>query len=151
MMWNFLLVCLLNPYLFSGKIKKHISKCQTCIGQHSSNKIWSYSVWEACFYRWAFGFGCISIIVYITFIYSNLWYEIKFLNIILGPKNDRQRALVESFRHAWRGYKEHAWGHDNLKPVSGMASDWFSLGLTIVDSLDTAYIMGLTDGTVLKK
>ncbi|XP_028032219.1 endoplasmic reticulum mannosyl-oligosaccharide 1,2-alpha-mannosidase [Bombyx mandarina] len=65
--------------------------------------------------------------------------------VFTGPKNDRQRALVESFRHAWRGYKEHAWGHDNLKPVSGMASDWFSLGLTIVDSLDTAYIMGLTD------
>ncbi|KAF9804867.1 hypothetical protein SFRURICE_007770 [Spodoptera frugiperda] len=62
-----------------------------------------------------------------------------------GPINARQYAVVESFKHAWRGYKEHAWGHDNLKPVSGMAFDWFSLGLTIVDSLDTAYIMGLTD------
>ncbi|XP_068618199.1 endoplasmic reticulum mannosyl-oligosaccharide 1,2-alpha-mannosidase isoform X2 [Battus philenor] len=62
-----------------------------------------------------------------------------------GPSNARQYAVVESFKHAWRGYKEHAWGHDNLKPVSGMASDWFSLGLTIVDSLDTAFIMGLTD------
>lgn len=58
--------------------------------------------------------------------------------------------MVESFRHAWRGYKDHAWGHDNLKPVSGMAFDWFSLGLTIVDSLDTAYIMGLTEGKVKK-
>ncbi|CAH2034680.1 unnamed protein product, partial [Iphiclides podalirius] len=62
-----------------------------------------------------------------------------------GPTNARQYAVVESFRHAWRGYKEHAWGHDNLKPVSGMAYDWFSLGLTIVDALDTAFIMGLTD------
>ncbi|CAH0578042.1 unnamed protein product [Chrysodeixis includens] len=65
--------------------------------------------------------------------------------IFTGPKNARQYAVVESFRHAWRGYKDHAWGHDNLKPVSGMAFDWFSLGLTIVDSLDTAYIMGLTE------
>ncbi|CAG4939913.1 unnamed protein product [Parnassius apollo] len=62
-----------------------------------------------------------------------------------GPTNARQYAVVESFKHAWRGYKEHAWGHDNLKPISGMAYDWFSLGLTIVDALDTAYIMGLTD------
>ncbi|XP_047040270.1 endoplasmic reticulum mannosyl-oligosaccharide 1,2-alpha-mannosidase isoform X1 [Helicoverpa armigera] len=63
--------------------------------------------------------------------------------IFTGPINARQYAVVESFKHAWRGYKKHAWGHDNLKPVSGMAFDWFSLGLTIVDSLDTAYIMGL--------
>ncbi|XP_063837980.1 endoplasmic reticulum mannosyl-oligosaccharide 1,2-alpha-mannosidase [Ostrinia nubilalis] len=60
-----------------------------------------------------------------------------------GPTTERQVAVVQSFKHAWKGYKEHAWGHDNLKPVSGMASDWFSLGLTIVDGLDTAYIMGL--------
>ncbi|CAH2985583.1 unnamed protein product [Chilo suppressalis] len=62
-----------------------------------------------------------------------------------GPGNARQYAVVQSFKHAWRGYKEHAWGHDNVKPVSGMAFDWFSLGLTIVDGLDTAYIMGLTE------
>ncbi|XP_039764004.1 endoplasmic reticulum mannosyl-oligosaccharide 1,2-alpha-mannosidase isoform X1 [Pararge aegeria] len=65
--------------------------------------------------------------------------------IFTGPSNARQFAVVESFKHAWKGYKEHAWGHDNLKPVSGMAYDWFSLGLTIVDGLDTAYIMGLND------
>ncbi|KOB58166.1 alpha-1,2-Mannosidase, partial [Operophtera brumata] len=53
--------------------------------------------------------------------------------LFTGPINDRQRAVVESFKFAWKGYKKHAWGHDNLKPVSGMASDWFSLGLTILD------------------
>ncbi|XP_026325954.1 endoplasmic reticulum mannosyl-oligosaccharide 1,2-alpha-mannosidase isoform X3 [Hyposmocoma kahamanoa] len=61
----------------------------------------------------------------------------------LRPSTWRQYAVVQSFKHAWKGYKEHAWGHDNVKPVSGMISDWFSLGLTIVDSIDTAYIMGL--------
>ncbi|XP_059054476.1 endoplasmic reticulum mannosyl-oligosaccharide 1,2-alpha-mannosidase [Achroia grisella] len=65
--------------------------------------------------------------------------------IFTGPSNARQYAVVESFKHAWKSYKEHAWGHDNLKPLSGMAFDWFSLGLTIVDGLDTAYIMGLTE------
>ncbi|XP_049886281.1 endoplasmic reticulum mannosyl-oligosaccharide 1,2-alpha-mannosidase isoform X2 [Pectinophora gossypiella] len=63
--------------------------------------------------------------------------------IFTGPSNARQYAVVQSFKHAWKGYKEHAWGHDNVKPVSGMAYDWFSLGLTIVDGLDTAFIMGL--------
>lgn len=66
-----------------------------------------------------------------------------------GPSTWRQYAVVQSFKHAWKGYKEHAWGHDNVKPVSGMISDWFSLGLTIVDSIDTAYIMGLHEGNIL--
>lgn len=66
--------------------------------------------------------------------------------LFLGPTNDRQHAVVDAFKFAWKGYKDHAWGHDNLKPVSGMPYDWFSLGLTIVDALDTAYIMGLQDG-----
>lgn len=63
-----------------------------------------------------------------------------------GPTNDRQRAVVDAFRHAWRGYKEFAWGHDNLKPISMGSHDWFGLGLTIVDSLDTMFIMDLQEG-----
>ncbi|XP_065552014.1 endoplasmic reticulum mannosyl-oligosaccharide 1,2-alpha-mannosidase isoform X2 [Lathamus discolor] len=34
------------------------------------------------------------------------------------PINDRQMAVIEAFRHAWKGYKEFAWGHDELKPLS---------------------------------
>uniref|UniRef100_A0A8D7ZWD0 alpha-1,2-Mannosidase n=1 Tax=Culex pipiens TaxID=7175 RepID=A0A8D7ZWD0_CULPI len=62
-----------------------------------------------------------------------------------GPTNDRQRAVIDAFLHSWRGYKEYAWGHDNLKPISMSYSDWFGLGLTIVDSLDTMYIMDLQE------
>lgn len=47
--------------------------------------------------------------------------------------------------HAWKGYKENAWGEDELKPISKKSSSWFNLGLTIVDSLDTIYIMNLQD------
>lgn len=63
-----------------------------------------------------------------------------------GPTNDRQKAVVAAFQHAWAGYKEYAWGHDHLKPISGTFNDWFHLGLTIIDSLDTMYIMGLKNG-----
>uniref|UniRef100_A0A1Q3F1G6 alpha-1,2-Mannosidase n=1 Tax=Culex tarsalis TaxID=7177 RepID=A0A1Q3F1G6_CULTA len=62
-----------------------------------------------------------------------------------GPTNDRQRAVIDAFLHSWKGYKEYAWGHDNLKPISMSYSDWFGLGLTIVDSLDTMYIMDLQE------
>jgi hypothetical protein len=53
---------------------------------------------------------------------------------------------VAAFRHAWKGYKKYAWGHDHLKPITGTFHDWFNLGLTIVDALDTIYIMGLKEG-----
>lgn len=62
-----------------------------------------------------------------------------------GPTNDRQRAVVNAFKHAWKGYKEYAWGHDNLKPISMGYEDWFGLGLTIVDALDTMLILDLQE------
>ncbi|KAI4472103.1 mannosyl-oligosaccharide alpha-12-mannosidase-related [Holotrichia oblita] len=65
--------------------------------------------------------------------------------VFIGPTNERQRAIVDAFRHAWKGYKKYAWGHDNLKPISEGYSEWFGLGLTIVDSIDTIYIMGLRE------
>lgn len=63
-----------------------------------------------------------------------------------GSTNVRQKAVVDAFKHAWKGYKEFAWGHDNLKPMSMGSHNWFGLGLTIVDSLDTLYIMDLQEG-----
>lgn len=65
------------------------------------------------------------------------------------PSTDRQLAVVEMFKHAWRGYKKFAWGHDHLKPISQTFHDWFGLGLTIVDGLDTMWIMGLNEGKFL--
>lgn len=63
--------------------------------------------------------------------------------VFSGPTNNRQEAVMGAFLHAWRGYKKFAWGHDHLKPISQTHHDWFNLGLTLVDSLDTMYIMGL--------
>ncbi|CAG7826938.1 unnamed protein product [Allacma fusca] len=59
-----------------------------------------------------------------------------------GPENSRQQAVADAFLHAWNGYRTYAWGRDNLKPLSQSGSDWFALGLTLIDSLDTMYIMG---------
>ena len=59
--------------------------------------------------------------------------------------NERQKAVVTAFKHAWKGYKDHAWGYDELKPISKGHSTWFDLGLTLVDSLDTMWLMGLKE------
>ncbi|XP_043966856.1 mannosidase, alpha, class 1B, member 1b [Gambusia affinis] len=58
-------------------------------------------------------------------------------------ETERMEAVRESFRHAWKGYKEYAWGHDELRPVSRSYSEWFGLGLTLIDALDTMWILEL--------
>jgi endoplasmic reticulum Man9GlcNAc2 1,2-alpha-mannosidase len=65
-----------------------------------------------------------------------------------GPANPRQEAVVAAFRHSWQAYRKYAWGHDELLPITKSYSEWFGLGLTLVDSLDTMLIMGLNEGTV---
>ena len=47
--------------------------------------------------------------------------------------------------HAWGGYRRYAWGKDELRPSSNTGMDWLGLGATIVDSLDTLWIMGMKD------
>lgn len=62
-----------------------------------------------------------------------------------GPTNDRQRAVVAAAKHAWSGYKKYAWGHDQLKPIAKGFHDVFGLGWTIIDSLDTLYILNMRE------
>ena len=64
-----------------------------------------------------------------------------------GPSNGRQKAVVDAFVHAWTAYKTYAWGHDELKPLSRGWQEWMGVALTMVDSLDTMYMMGLKQGT----
>jgi len=71
--------------------------------------------------------------------------DVKSRRNFTGPTTERHRAVVEAFRHAWKGYKKYAWGHDMLKPISATYHDWFGLGLTLVDALDTMYIMNLQE------
>jgi ER degradation enhancer, mannosidase alpha-like 2 len=67
----------------------------------------------------------------------------------VASATDAQMAerLREEFQHAWDGYKQYAWGHDELKPLSRGYRDWYaqSLLMTPVDALDTMMLMGLND------
>lgn len=58
----------------------------------------------------------------------------------------RLDAVKGNFTHAWKGYKDHAWLHDEVKPRSGGSLDPFGgWAATLVDSLDTLWILGLHD------
>lgn len=53
-------------------------------------------------------------------------------------------------KHAWDNYVRYAWGKNELRPISkrGHSASIFgtmSLGATIVDGLDTLYIMGMDE------
>jgi len=76
--------------------------------------------------------------------HENVALNINGVNILPPEKhNERQKKVVEAFKHAWEGYRKYAWGHDELRPISKSSSEWFGLGLTIIDSLDTMLLMNL--------
>jgi len=61
-----------------------------------------------------------------------------------GADKERLAVIKSAAEHAWSGYREKAWGHDEVKPVSGRNGDPFNAwGATLVDGLDTLWIMGL--------
>ncbi|KAL1967357.1 hypothetical protein VTN77DRAFT_3403 [Rasamsonia byssochlamydoides] len=61
-------------------------------------------------------------------------------------REERQAAVKEAFTHAWNGYKEHAWLKDEIAPISGGYVNTFAgWAATLVDALDTLFIMGMKD------
>jgi hypothetical protein len=64
-----------------------------------------------------------------------------------GAIRDARRDAVRSaFLRSWDGYKENAWLHDEVAPLSGKSLDPFGgWAATLVDALDTLYIMGLEE------
>jgi mannosyl-oligosaccharide alpha-1,2-mannosidase len=58
----------------------------------------------------------------------------------------RQKAVKTAFERCWKSYRERAWTKDEVAPISGGSRDSFgSWGATLVDSLDTLWIMGMQD------
>ncbi|KAK9842510.1 hypothetical protein WJX81_003419 [Elliptochloris bilobata] len=58
----------------------------------------------------------------------------------------KRAAVVAAARHAWRGYEAYAMGSDELQPLTRHGKDSFGgLGATVVDSLDTLWMMGLKE------
>lgn len=58
----------------------------------------------------------------------------------------RLAAVKSSFEHSWAGYKAHAWMQDELSPLDGGSAQAFGgWAATLVDTLDTLWIMGMKD------
>jgi mannosyl-oligosaccharide alpha-1,2-mannosidase len=69
-----------------------------------------------------------------------------------ASSEDKWKMLAADVRAqmawAWQAYAERCFGQDQIKPVSGGAEPFFfpkgpPMGLTIVEALDTLYVMGL--------
>lgn len=56
----------------------------------------------------------------------------------------RRVAVREEFQRSWENYRTFAWGQDELAPITGKGAESFGgWGATLVDALDTLWIMGL--------
>ncbi|XP_070691661.1 mannosyl-oligosaccharide 1,2-alpha-mannosidase IA isoform X1 [Pempheris klunzingeri] len=63
--------------------------------------------------------------------------------------NERRDKVKEMMKFAWDNYKRYAWGKNELRPLTrnGHIGNMFGglRGASIIDSLDTLYIMGLME------
>lgn len=56
----------------------------------------------------------------------------------------RSQHVRNAFCFAWAGYRELAWGYDEVQPVTGQHNNnWGGVGITLIDSIDTLILMGL--------
>lgn len=74
--------------------------------------------------------------------------NVSLSDIISSEK--RRWKVKEMMKHAWDNYVTYAWGKNELRPVSkrGHTGSIFGsqpLGATILDSIDTLYLMGMND------
>lgn len=56
-----------------------------------------------------------------------------------------QLEVVNVTRVTFRRYMDTCMGWDEFVPLTGACEDWFGLGLTVLDSIDTLLLMGLTE------
>ncbi|HEX3790075.1 MAG TPA: glycoside hydrolase family 47 protein [Pseudonocardiaceae bacterium] len=65
----------------------------------------------------------------------------------MPPAATAAAQIKAEFLHAWNGYRQFAWGHDEVHPVSGGYDEFFvaghPIGLSIIEALDTLYVMEL--------
>jgi mannosyl-oligosaccharide alpha-1,2-mannosidase len=61
-------------------------------------------------------------------------------------RETRREKVKKQFLKCWKSYRSHAWMHDEIRPISGGVSNQFGgWAATLIDALDTLYIMGFTE------
>ncbi|KAG5653418.1 hypothetical protein H0H81_000529 [Sphagnurus paluster] len=91
----------------------------------------------------------------LALVLAALLYEVSIPKVQLAPHGvkhlyadlEKRDAVVNAFKHAWLAYERDAMGDDEYHPISKKGSNLTEaggIGYTVVDSLDTMQIMGLT-------
>jgi ER degradation enhancer, mannosidase alpha-like 2 len=62
-------------------------------------------------------------------------------------KQEMCNKVKQATQHAWKGYKDYAWGSDDLRPLTKQPKNWYktSMLMTPVDAFDTFTMLGLKD------
>jgi len=73
-------------------------------------------------------------------------YEVRHLHPPSIAPHDMHHSNLLQFLTVSPNEQKYAWGRDELKPISKQGRDnWGGMGVTLVDSLDTLWLMGLRD------
>lgn len=84
---------------------------------------------------------------------NDLFYG-KYKNVVnsneLASINEQRQRMAEYVKKAmkffWNGYERCAFGMDEVNPLTCKGSDnWGGIGMTLIDCLDTLYLMDLKD------
>lgn len=87
---------------------------------------------------------------YLFWDYHSLLFDFHIHMLHVSKKTDFHSISLQMMLHAWDGYVKYAWGANELKPIAktGHSASIFgrsAMGATIIDGIDTLFIMGLRD------
>lgn len=64
----------------------------------------------------------------------------------ISDRKQKLKAIKDAATSAWKGYRDNAWMHDEVRPNTGGSRDPFcGWAATMVDALDTLWIMGMKE------
>lgn len=89
-----------------------------------------------------------SVLLFICFIFctfSLIYSQGKPAKFSEEMKAEMRGKVKGAAQHAWQGYKQYAWGYDDLKPLTKTGKNWynFPILMTPVDAFDTFIMLGL--------
>ena len=88
------------------------------------------------------------IFISLCFIYnSTLFGQSPKAPFTAAMKEEMRQKVIDAVRHGWQGYKQYAWGADELRPLTKEPRNWYahSLLMTPVDAFDTFILLGMKE------
>ena len=93
-------------------------------------------------------FWFISIITYIQLPQaqkSQQSQQSQLQNMDINVWSKEREEVMNTFKTAWNDYKSICFGQDELYPFGKRCRNWIGLGLTIIDAIDSMYIMNYNE------